>query len=63
MAAPRLTTYELIHHLARGNVPQAEVTQVLNTILNAQESRDLIMRLQEQDLRLLVDRIDQVYQS
>lgn len=62
MAAPRNTTYELIHHLAGGRVPQAEIPQVLATIFDAKDYKHSIQQLPEQDLRLWVERLDQVSQ-
>jgi len=60
MAAPRNTTYELIHHLARGNVPPAEIPQVLSTVLDAPDYRSSVKQLDEPDLRMWVERLDQV---
>ncbi|KAF9645557.1 kinase-like protein [Thelephora ganbajun] len=63
MAAPRNTTYKLICHFARGNVPQAETPQVLSTIFDAQDHRYHIRQLPEQDLRMWIDRLDQTIDS
>ncbi|KAF9789189.1 kinase-like domain-containing protein [Thelephora terrestris] len=63
MAAPRNTTYELIHHLARGNIPQTDIPQVLSTIFDAPDHKDLVAQLPEQDLRLWTDRLDQIIDS
>ena len=60
-APPRNTTYELIHHLARGNIPTIEIPQVLSTILDARDYKHSIERLPEQDLRMWVENLDQVY--
>ena len=61
MAAPRNTTYELIHHLARGNVPTVEIPQVLSTIFNARDYKNSMQTLPEQDLKIWVERLDQVF--
>ena len=63
MATPRNTTYELIHHLGRGNVPRTEIPQVLSTIFDARDYKHSIQQLPEQDLGMWVERLDQVYLS
>ena len=64
MAAPppRNTTYELIHHLGRGSIPKLEVPQVLSTIFDAKDYKVTIHDLPEEDLRMWVEALDQVYQ-
>ena len=61
MAAPRNTTYSLIHHLGKGNVPPAEIPQVLPAIFDAQDYISSIQQLPDQALRMWVERLDQVY--
>ena len=60
MAAPRNSTYELIIHLSRGSVPPAEIPQVLSTVFDARDYKHSLKKLQEPDLRLWVERLDQV---
>lgn len=60
MATPRNTTYELIHHLARGNIPTEEIPQVLSAIFDAKDYKLSIQQLPEQDLRMWVENLDQV---
>ena len=60
MAAPRNTTYELIHHLARGSIPPADIPQVLSTIFNARDYKSSLKQLHETELRMWVERLDQV---
>ena len=60
MADPRNATYKLIYHLARGNVPQVEIPQVLPTIFDARDYKYSVQQLSEQDLRMWVERLDQV---
>jgi len=60
MAAPRNTTYKLIYHLARGNIPQVEIPQVLPTIFDARDYKYSIQQMPEQDLKMWVERLDQV---
>ena len=60
MAAPRNTTYELIYHIGRGNIPEAEVPQVLSTIFDARDYKYFMQQLPEQDLGMWVERLDQV---
>lgn len=62
MAAPRNTTYELIYHLTRGNIPPAEIPQVLSTIFDARDYKQSIQQLQEHDLMMWVEHLDQVCQ-
>ena len=62
MAAPRNTTYELIYHLSRGSIPPAEIPQVLSTVFDARDYKPSIQRLHEPDLRMWVERLDQVPQ-
>lgn len=59
-APPRNTTYELIYHLARGNVPQGEIPQVLPPIFDARDYKYTVEQLSDQDLRMWVDSLDQV---
>jgi len=61
MATPRNTTYELIYHFTRGNIPQIEIPQALSTIFDAPDYKYSIQQLPEQDLRMWVERLDQVY--
>lgn len=64
MAAPRNTTYELIYHVGRGNIPQTEVPQVLSSIFDAQDYKLSIQKqLSDQDLAMWVEHLDQVYYS
>jgi len=61
MGAFRNTTYELIYHLTRGNVPQAEIPQVLHAIFDARDYKYSIQGLSEQDIGMWVECLDQVY--
>lgn len=60
MAAPRNTTYELVLHLARGNVPPSEIPQVLSTVFDAQDYKSSLTQLRGDDLKMWVERLDQV---
>ena len=62
MAVPHNTTYELIYHLTRGNVPPAETPQVLSTIFDAPDYKhSWIQQLREHDLRMWVERLNRVF--
>lgn len=61
MAAPRNTTYDLIHHFARGNIPQADIPRVLPRIFDAQDYKLCIKQLPVQDLGMWVEHLDQVH--
>lgn len=64
MSAPRNTPYELVYHVARGNVPQAEIPGALHTIFEAPEYKDLLRKqLAGEDLRLWVERLDEIVSS
>ncbi|KAF9643105.1 kinase-like protein [Thelephora ganbajun] len=63
MAAPHNTTYGLVCRLARGNVPQVEIPQVLSTIFDSPDYKSSMQRLPEQDLRMWVERLDQIIDS
>ena len=64
MAAPpgRKTTYELIYHFGRGNVPQNEIPLVLSEIFDSDPLgyKRSIEQLQGKDLEMWVERLDQV---
>lgn len=63
MSVPRNTTYELIYHFARGNVPPHEIPQVLSTIFNALDYKDALRQVPEQDIVMWVERLDQIIGS
>ena len=54
-------TSELVYHLSRGNVPQADIPQVLSKIFDAPDCKYIVNQLPEEDLRMWVERLDQVY--
>jgi len=62
-APPRDATYKLIYHLARGNVPQGEIPQVLPQIFDARDYKYTVEQLSDQDLRMWVDGLDQIIDS
>ena len=60
MAVPPNKTYDLVYHLTRGNIPPAEIPQVLSMVFDARDYKTSVQRLQEPDLRMWVESLDQV---
>ena len=54
-------TYELLHRFVMGDTPQSDIPSALSSIFNAQDYKWTIEQLREQDLRMWVDGLDQVY--
>ena len=44
-----------------GDIPQSDIPRVLSSIFDAQDYKRTIEQLREQDLRMWVDGLDQVY--
>lgn len=59
-APPSNSTYALIYHLVRGNIPPADFSQVLSTIFSAQDYKYALQEVSSQDLRAWVETLDQV---
>jgi len=55
------TTQGLVIHLARDSFPPAEIPQVLSTTFDAGDYKISIDLLGDPDLRMWVERLDQVY--
>jgi hypothetical protein len=60
MEAPN-TTGELVRNFARGKVTQGNVPRALPTIFDAPDYTSTIQGLSKEDLKMWVDRLDQVY--
>jgi len=62
MAPPRSVAYGLVCHLVKDNATHAEISKALSTIFDATDYKYSIENLPEKDLKMWVDRLDQVYQ-
>ena len=60
-STPSNTTYELVYRFASGIIPQDDIPKVLLSIFDARDYQDCMRQLPEQDLRMWVDRSDQVH--
>ena len=62
MASSRNTAYGLVCRVARGNVSQIEIPQALSTIFDSPDYETSIQGLPEEDLKMWIERLDQVCQ-